>query len=246
MVAAMASDTFTRQLFLALARNTPAFQPPPGAAGRPVGLLAALARSTPAFASASSQMPTGPQESIAEPFGEVTVDAQDLDSVSSTFPDDENVVVLPRLQLIRERAAATTPRPPIAMEGLSEQLGARYVLREAAPGELELLIEAATLPTADVVFHIAVSSEGRRQDYLLLPTADPSGLHVADLLIPVAGDSIEVSVATRSASALGAGDVATIRRSVRRTGRPGRNAWRAIARGRPPEDAVRTAILLEL
>ncbi|MGB6163276.1 MAG: hypothetical protein WBF75_12040 [Pseudonocardiaceae bacterium] len=155
--------------------------------------------------------------------------------------------MLPRLDRIRERAAATTPADPIATEWFSEQRDMRCVLREAGPDEVELLIETLHPLTANHIFHVRVATAERNLDYFLLPTVDTSGLHVADLLIPGVGRSLKVAVlATRPTSSLGLDDVVAVRRSVRGTGRAGRNAWRAVARQRPAGDPVQEAIVAEL
>jgi hypothetical protein len=239
----MAKASFARQLLAAVARNTPAFQPLAPTGGRP-GLLAALARSTPAFGGPGSREPVERSHSGHGPASTAS-DVQIEDETPSNFWDDENVVVLPRLDLIRERAAATERAAPIELQGVSEQLSGRYLLRAAAPGEVELLIETSQA-AGDLAFQVRAGAAGRKLDYLVLPTADPSGVQVADLLIPTAGASVEIRIARRRVSSLGAGDVTIIQRSVRRTGRAGRNAWRAIARARPAGDSVREAILLEL
>jgi len=228
------ADSVLGRLVIALAAAPP--PPEPGLPARnPLrGLVVALA-AAPAPQVFTSPAPPAPPET-----SDGRVPAQ-----RAPAEDGAEIIVLPRFDRLRRRAAAEQVER-IALDWAGDTRDVRCVLREVGPDEVELVVETSR-PVADQVIRVRVTTEARDLDYLLLPTPDPSGLNVADLTMTGAGTSLTVVLTLgRPAASLGTDDLPAVARSVRATGRSGRNAWRKVARDRPSEDPVRQAVIAEL
>ncbi|MBL7501442.1 hypothetical protein I6A84_03205 [Frankia sp. CNm7] len=132
-------------------------------------------------------------------------------------------------------------------ETLLEQM--RVVRRHVSPGTVEIMVVAR--PPAGPGEVIALSVGAARPDdgaVLLLPLwLDADGLPVTAIRLTTRAATLDDAITSPfPASLLADADAAAVERSVRLTNRWGRDAWRAIARGRASGDAVRTAVLAGL
>jgi hypothetical protein len=157
------------------------------------------------------------------------------------------VIVLPLLDRVRQRAAAEVPVADAAVEWVSEQQDLRCLVRELSRDEVELIVQASGPAFPAEAIRVRAATAGRNVDYYVLLTPDESGSRAGDLIIPGVDASLGAALlGFRSSADLTGDDASAIKRSVRATGRSGRNAWRAVARSRAPGDPVRQAIEDEL
>lgn len=137
-----------------------------------------------------------------------------------------------RLQLLGGRAAGRA-EVPSSLTHASGDLGLELTLRHAFGSEVAVFaLLDATDPSVPSLLHVVAASESAQAEYLIVCTDDGSGTQRGDLMVHYAREWVTVAVvAVRTAESLGPDDADILRRSVPATGRRGRNAWRAVARG---------------
>lgn len=117
------------------------------------------------------------------------------------------------------------------------------IRRSENPNTVEVVIVAAPGARPGDVLALASGPE-RESTVLLLPLWPDQGRLVSAVQVPTAAISLDDAITTPFPSTwLDHGDAEIVARSVRLTGRNGRNAWREIALARQSGDPVRAAVV---
>ncbi|GAA2880568.1 hypothetical protein [Nonomuraea rubra] len=206
-------------LLAALARDTAAFG---GVADpRAPSLIKALARNTRAFAFRQEPPETAPSALWRTPIIR------------------DGLLHLPRFSPVSARShAATHEARPTPAEWRIAEWGLTCHLIEAGRGRMRFTVEAEDLGN-EPFLPVTVTTEAGERAYVMIFTADPSGLWAGQLLVPDVSAWADVTIRGFEAQP---GAVETVRLSVLASPPPWRRAWLEVATRLSPDDPVRQAI----
>jgi hypothetical protein len=125
--------------------------------------------------------------------------------------------------------------------------GWRFLLREAGPGQVDVLVETDREVPATLVLAVHIAGPAGDRDYFMVFVPDSPGRSVGVLRLPDVQGWIDVAIdGEQTVATLDAGDPTVLARladSVRATPDPGMPAWAQIVASRPAGDLVRQVIV---
>lgn len=161
------------------------------------------------------------------------------------------VIELPRFVRVAARAASARTGHDPAVARHEVVPGIACTQRDLGERQVEIIVEADDSSWAGSWLHLSVTDTAAPESavpYVVLLHDSPAGGAESSITVPASG-AIDVALGTEPAGsvALDDGTVDVVERSVRACTTPAdRNAWRAVARGRPADDPVRDSIVANL